>query len=109
LKLQAALEETPPQPVEYVINRHGYNRTSLYKRYGDICRKISARYAAYQKQQGAERKKAFKEQVRKVVVKLRESGIYPSARRVAKNLEEPIIKKLSVLNEILHELKIELV
>jgi transcriptional regulator with XRE-family HTH domain len=109
LKLLAALEEVPPRSLKLIMNLYGYNRTTLYKKCGDLCRKISARYAAYQRQQGAERKKAFKEQVRKVVVKLRESGVSPSAGRVAKSLENPVIKQLSALNEILNELKIELV
>ena len=107
--LQTALARNPPPSLSQVAEQHGYKILNLYQKHREVCSEISARYAAYQKRVRNERRESYKAEVRKVVINLRELGVYPSIARVSKNIEDPPTKNLGVLQKILRELKQELI
>jgi AraC-like DNA-binding protein len=107
--LQTALARNPPPSLSQVAEQHGYKILNLYQKHGEVCSEISARYAAYQKRVRNERRESYKAEVRKVVINLRELGVYPSIAQVSKNIEDPPTKNSGVLQKILRELKQELI
>lgn len=87
-KLNAVLEEETPRPMNEVARDFDLKEGTLRKRYKELCRQISARYAAYSQRTSEERKRLVIKAVREVAVKLIERGLHPSEERVRPLLKE---------------------
>lgn len=84
-----ANDELPPPSMRKVAQQLGYAHASLHHQFPDLCRAISARYLAYQKQQGEINRRQRCDEVRQAVAQLHTQGVYPSGARVASCLKVP--------------------
>lgn len=82
--LQAALNEVPPPSQKEVVKRLNTNRTTLRRRFPDLFRAISSRYANYHKEQQYE---AIRQQLETIIGK---EDPPPSLREVARRLNTSI-------------------
>lgn len=91
LALQAVLNDPaePPPAMRQVCKRLEYNPTFIYCQFPDLSRAISARYMAYQKEQGKQRLQLLCAEVRQNVLIVHHQGKYPSASRVQALLSVP--------------------
>jgi methylphosphotriester-DNA--protein-cysteine methyltransferase len=106
--LRAALKENPPPTMKHIAERYGYNEADLYRHFQKLCHPISARYAAYQRENAINRRELFKAQVREIAVELSENGIHPSEEQVRPLLVNPVLRSWVVLNQVLREIRREL-
>lgn len=79
----------PSPPMRQVCKQLGYDPTFIYYHFPDLCRAISARYMAYQKEQGKQRLQQLCAEVRQNVLIVHHQGKYPSAYRVQALLSVP--------------------
>jgi hypothetical protein len=106
--LRAALAEELPRPLEQIASHYGYLANDLRKRYPELCRLIVDRYAAYRRKSSEEKKRLFREDIRRVVLDLYTRGIYPTQSMVRPLLENAPITNLAILTSTLRELRREL-
>lgn len=106
--LRAALAEELPRPLEQIASHYGYLTNDLRKRYPEWCRLIVDRYAAYRRKSSEEKKRLFREEIRRVVLDLYTRGIYPTQSMVRPLLENAPITNLAILTSTLRELRREL-
>ena len=106
-ELEAILRNggTAPPSMVQVSRRLGFGREILYKHYPELCRAISTSYLERRAVRGDQRRAALREEVRAIVNILREAGIEPTNKEVARRLAKPgaIRDKVAraTLNEIL--------
>ena len=94
--MQRALEailtadEQPPPSLREVAQRLG--DTVLYLRHHlpELCRAISERHLNYQRARGSETRARRRDEVRRATYRVHAEGHYPSARRVALLLSDPV-------------------
>jgi DNA-binding XRE family transcriptional regulator len=79
----------PPPAMRQVCKQLGYEHALVYTHYPDLCRSISARYMAYQKERGSQRLQQLCAEVRQAVFAVHQQGKYPSAYRVEALLSVP--------------------
>lgn len=108
--LEAALEsdEHPPPPMREFARRLGYSHSQLHQRFPELCRQISARYIAYRKAQGTQRRQQLCEEVRQAAHAIHARGIYPSSYRIAPLISQPGFVRhpdaMATRHEVLREL-----
>jgi hypothetical protein len=100
--LRAALSDEPPRPLRQVAASHGYSLYEIYNNHHQACLAISARYAAYRKEETPRRRFALKERVRQIAVDFQQDGINPSADQI--NPLAPDLR-LSTIKRILREIE----
>ncbi len=90
LKAILATNEQPPPSLREVAQRLG--DTTLYLRHHlpDLCRAISERHLSYQRARGSETRARRRDEVRRATYRVHAEGHYPSARRVALLLSDPV-------------------
>ncbi len=87
LRLQEVLTSNEEVPsVSELARQMGHGVDTIWSHCTDLCKQISARYLAQQRKQHEERMAAICEQIRQVMLKLHEQGIYPGARPVSERL-----------------------
>ena len=90
--LEAVLtaDEQPPPSLREVAQRLG--DTVLYLRHHlpNLCRAISERHLSYQRARGSETRARVRDEVRRATYRVHAEGHYPSARRVALLLSDPV-------------------
>jgi transcriptional regulator with XRE-family HTH domain len=95
VRVRLALEQIlkdpaePPPPMRQVCKQLGYENAVIYTYFPELCRAISARYMAYQKERGKQRLQQLCAEVRQKVLIVHQQGIYPSAYRVEALLSVP--------------------
>ena len=89
LEAVLANDELPPPSMCKIARQVGYAHATLHHHFPDLCRAISARYMAYRKQQGEQKRQQLCEEVRQAVAQIHARGIYPSGARVASLLSVP--------------------
>ncbi|MGH7146876.1 MAG: TniQ family protein [Pyrinomonadaceae bacterium] len=99
--LRAALRDEPPRPLRHVAASYGYGLCAIYDNHHEVCLAISARYAAYRKEETPRRRLALKERIRQIVVDLQRGGNNPSADQI-KPLAPDL--QLSTIKRILREI-----
>jgi hypothetical protein len=102
--LRAALSEEPPRPLRHVAASHGYGLCEVYGNHNELCLAISARYAAYQKEETVRRRLALKEWIRQIAVDIQPSEISQSANQI-KPLAPDL--RLSTIKRVLREIERE--
>ncbi len=108
LEAVLASDEQPPPPMRQVARRLGKEHSFLYAHFPDLCREISARYMAYQKERGRQRVQQLCDEVRQAAITIHAQDIYPSAYRIESLLSVPGFMRhpaaIAVWREILKEL-----
>jgi transcriptional regulator with XRE-family HTH domain len=89
LEAVLASDEHPPPAMRQVAQRLGRAHSELLRRFPALCRAISARYLAYQRAKGAQRRQQRCAEIRRAVVQVHDQGCYPSASRIAPLLSQP--------------------
>lgn len=112
-QLELALKEDPPLPLKKIVLRLGYRSESyFYARFPELSRSIGQRYVEYLHKVSLSKISELEEQIRQVVIKLHEFGIYPSLKKVQQNLVNPSLKcfmeQRRVLSKVCKELNIEI-
>lgn len=107
-KLQSALNEYPPPSMMGLAKRTGYDRSTLNRRYPELNRAITARFAEYLKSFSERKRALLKLHIRRIVVELCEQDLYPSPARVTPLLEIQERKNSFAIGEILRELRRDL-
>ncbi|MCI0392134.1 MAG: TniQ family protein [Acidobacteria bacterium] len=100
--LRAALSDEPPRPLRHVAASYGYGLCEIYENHHEVCLEISARYAAYRKEETPKRRLALKERIRQIVVDLQRGGNDPSADQI-KPLASDL--RLSAIKRVLREIE----
>lgn len=94
-KVQRALEsvlasdESPPPSLREIARRVGVHPSSLSHHLPKLCRAISARCLAYQREKGAMNRQRLCAEIRQAVYQVHGWGLYPSAGRVASLISQP--------------------
>ena len=94
-KMRALLEsvlagdEAPPPSMREVARRLGTHHSFLLKKLPELCRTISARYLAYQRKTGAQKRRRLCAEIQQAVHEVHGWGLYPSASRIAPLLSQP--------------------
>ena len=85
-----ATDEQPPPSLREVAQRLG--DTTLYLRHHlpELCRAISERHLNYQRARGSETRARVRDEVHRATYRVHAEGHYPSARRVAPLLSDPV-------------------
>jgi hypothetical protein len=104
MHLRAALSEEPPRPLKHVAASHGYGQCEIYVHYNELCLAISARYAAYQKEETVRRRLALKERIRQIAVSIQPGEISQTANQI-KPLAPDL--RLSTIKRALREIERE--
>jgi hypothetical protein len=84
LRLEQILNDPtePPPAMRQVCKQLGYEHAVIYTYFPELCRAISARYLAYQKERGQQRLQQLCKEVCQKVLIVHQQGKYPSAYRV---------------------------
>lgn len=103
------LEENPLPTVKTIAARFGHSSQSLWRYFPDLYHEIVTRRAEQQKACFLNRREQLLKEIRETVLKLHAQGIFPSAKRVSKNLPIPRNidgneQAMSTLREIRKEL-----
>jgi len=88
--LQDALRNDPPLHLKAIAKQLNLSHTGLYKRLPQLCRQISARYAAYLHRARVLKQNSLRSEVRDIAITLYGQGIYPSVRAVSQRLSKPL-------------------
>ena len=80
---------TPPPSFRETCARLGHAKPVLYRNFPDLCRAISARWLAWRRNGGAERRERLTREVREVATRLHGNGVDPSTLNVARALAQP--------------------
>jgi hypothetical protein len=103
--LQNALvnDTEPPLAVRQICKKLGYSPPQVYGYYPNLCRAVSERLVAYQKERGKQRLQRFEKEIRQAVFAIHNQGKYPSARRIQLILSEPGIIRHQHARKVWHE------
>jgi DNA-binding transcriptional regulator YhcF (GntR family)/transcriptional regulator with XRE-family HTH domain len=82
-------EENPLPTVKMIAARFGCNIQTLYRYFPDLYHEIVTRRAEQQQACFLNRREELFKEIRETVLKLHAQGIFPSAKRVSKNLPIP--------------------
>ncbi len=86
-RLQEVLASSEPVPsVTELARQMGYDRTTIQAAFPALCKEVSARHFAEQNIQHKNRIITTCEKVRHAVVILHQQGVYPSVKKVTKQL-----------------------
>jgi len=100
-------EEEAPSIGE-LARRWGYKRATLEYNFSDLCKQITARHRMLQRREHEERLSITHVQIRQTMLTLHQQGIYPSARQVARRLNNPhLLRRKSehqIWSKVLEEL-----
>jgi hypothetical protein len=98
----------PPLSVRKICTELGYKVSQVYGYYPDLCRAVSGRLIAYQKERGKQRLQRMEKEIRQAVFTIHNQGKYPSARRIQQILSEPGIIRHQHARKVWHEALCEL-
>ena len=103
--LQNALasDAEPPLAVRQICKELGYKPSQVCGYYPDLCRAVSARLIAHQKERGKQRLQRMAEEIRQAVFTIHNQGKYPSACRIQQILSEPGIIRHQHARKVWHE------
>jgi transcriptional regulator with XRE-family HTH domain len=102
--VRAALSEEPPISGNRLASRMGVTAEHLRERFPQLMRAVAIRYAAYISQQHAERREAFRQQVRRAAEELTILGIYPSQQKILDRIPSPALKSYGRV--VIHEARL---
>lgn len=94
-KMRSALEavlasdESPPPSMREIARRLGTHHSFLLQQLPELCRAISARYLAHQREQGARKRQRLCAEIRQAAYEVHGWGLYPSANRIAPLISQP--------------------
>jgi transcriptional regulator with XRE-family HTH domain len=88
LEAVLASDEAPPPPMREIARRVGVSHSFLLLQLPELCRAISARYLAHQREQSARKRQRLCAEIRQAVAEVQSSGFYPSANRIAPLLSQ---------------------
>jgi transcriptional regulator with XRE-family HTH domain len=89
LEAVLASDEAPPPPMREIARRVGVAHAFLLQQLPELCRAISARYLAHQRERGARKRERLRAEIRQAVAEVHGAGLYPSANRIAPLLSQP--------------------
>ena len=89
--LEFALEEdvSPPPTLKVVCHGGGFTKPSLYRRFPDRCRQISARWTVWNQGRETARRERLAHEVCGVATRLHGEGVDPNTLNVARSLSRP--------------------
>lgn len=89
--LQKAIETeiAPPPSFDAMCREGGFTTPYMYRQFPDLCRVLSARWKAWKRQRGANRRERLADEVRDAATRLHAEGIIPSTLNVARSLSQP--------------------
>lgn len=89
--LEAILKDgpSPPPAMEEVSRRLGYDTRLLRRHFPSLCKAISRRYLLHIRTQASKKRDVLCNTVRQATIKLHQSGVYPSHRRIEALLPKP--------------------
>lgn len=88
-ELKMSLEITPPISMAETARRLSYNQRDLYRKFPELCRKISARYREYSKSCFEAERAIREEEIKHAVLQIHAQGGYVTPRLVAEFLNKP--------------------
>ncbi len=88
-ELTKFLDIVPPISMAEAGRRVGIDHRGLYRKFPELCRKISLSYRKYLQDLYRTQRSKLEEEVRQAVIHLYSQGIYVSPRRVAEYLNKP--------------------
>ncbi len=96
-KVQPILSEEPAPSLSAVRQRLRISQSSLYERWPELCRAISARHAQWQKERTRKKHQALDEEVRRIAGDLRARGRNPTQTRIGSLLSADSLKEWRAL------------
>jgi hypothetical protein len=103
LEAVLASDEHPPPAMREIARRLGHAHSSLHKRFPELCRAISARYLAYEKARGGQKRQKLCDEVRQATLRIHAQGVYPNSTQVASLLSAPGFIRDPEANATWHE------
>lgn len=88
-QLELILVAEPPISMREASRRIGHSGRWLYMCFPELCRAISARHAAYQKEACEKERNRRREEIRRAALRLHAEGIYPTQPKIAALLKKP--------------------
>jgi AraC-like DNA-binding protein len=89
-RLEQILSRNEPVPsIAQVAREMGYERSVFWNNFPQLCKQVSARRRAEQRDQRKERLTGICKEIRRATFTLHSQGIYPSARQVFQQLGDP--------------------
>ena len=108
LQRVVAEQPTPAQTLHEICRKLGHDKPVLYRHYPDLCRVITARWKAWNRGQGADRRERLGREVREAALRLHAEGMVPTTLRVARLLASPGAIRDPVSRSTLREVKKQL-
>ncbi len=105
LKQVLCSEEYPPPSMQKVAKLLSYDQSHLRKHFPDLCRAISARYRAYQKELRRLRRQRLCNEVRQIANTLSAQGYFPSERQIGKRLPSRGMLKEAEVRTALYKIR----
>jgi len=103
-----ASSEYPPLSLAAVARRLGCSATILSRCHREACQAISARYQAYLRQSRRERIASYREQIRRVALRLRAEGKPITKNHAAAYLDKPGVLRSPEMREALKKIRQQL-
>lgn len=88
IALVESLTSNPPQNLRTIAQELHRSLSNLYRYFPDLCRQIKERYERYRNTCRDARKENFCQEIRQIVHRLCQEGIYPSVKNVEAHLLE---------------------
>lgn len=89
LEVILADRKSTPLSMEEVARQLGCHRRTIYRHFPDLCRAISAKYVAYQKDSYSKAIEECCEEVRRIAVDLYSQGKYPNESVISELVSKP--------------------
>jgi transcriptional regulator with XRE-family HTH domain len=95
-KMEGLLRSTPPISLKSCAEQLSLSMTHLYRSFSTLCRRISARYAAYRSRTLAERRSSNESAIRRGIYKIISEGSKPTVTKIKKRLPGAPMYKMNV-------------
>ena len=89
LEVILAARESTPSSMEEVARQLGCHRRTIYRHFPDLCRAISAKYVAYQKDCYTKAIEECCEEVRRIAIDLYNQGKHPNESAISELVSKP--------------------
>jgi len=106
--LKATLKEDPSSSLGAVARRFGHDAEYLKKHFPQLCQAISKRHAELTKTRTMGKTEDAKQRIRQFAIDLYAQGLYPSAHRLRRELNQPTGLERTQLSEVLRDVRNEL-
>jgi len=103
LEKELTSQDQPPRSKGQILKPLGYNPSTASKHFPELCRKVSARYRAYQKNKRSENMQDMINDIKRATYKVHAQGEYPRIARVSEFLRRPKTVRIPEVNAAWHQ------